>query len=61
MHQAALTTARQAGDRAGQADALNELGLLQRMTGDYPAAAASHQQALDLYHDLGDQPARPAP
>ena len=25
------------------------------MTGDYPAAAASHQQALDLYHDLGDQ------
>ena len=55
LHQAALTIARQAGDRVGQADALNELGLLQRMTGDYPAAAASHQQALELYRGLGDR------
>ena len=55
LHQAALATARQAGDRAGQAGALNELGLLQRATGDYPAAAASHQQALELYRGLGDR------
>ena len=55
LHQAALAAARQAGDRAGQAGALNELGLLQRVTGDYPAAAASHQQALELYRGLGDR------
>ncbi len=36
LHQAALATARQAGDRAGQAGALNELGILQRATGDLP-------------------------
>ena len=32
-----------------------ELGVLQRLTGDYPAAAASHQQALELFRDLGDR------
>ena len=55
LHQAALATARQAGDRAGQAGALNELGILQRVTGAHPAAAASHQQALELYRGLGDR------
>jgi tetratricopeptide (TPR) repeat protein len=56
LHQSALATARQVGDRAGQAGALNELGLLQWDTGDYPAdAAASCQQALDLYRGLGDR------
>jgi tetratricopeptide (TPR) repeat protein/transcriptional regulator with XRE-family HTH domain len=55
LHQTALTTARTAGDRAGQADNLDQLGILQRMTEDYPAAAASHQQALDLYRDVGDR------
>ena len=28
------------------------------LTGDYPAAAASHPQALDLYRDLGDRPGK---
>ena len=55
LHEAALATARQAGDRAGQAGTLNELGLLQRATGAHPAAAASHQQALELYRGLGDR------
>jgi tetratricopeptide (TPR) repeat protein/transcriptional regulator with XRE-family HTH domain len=55
LHQAALDTARQAGDRAGQASALNELGILQRASGDFPAAAACHQQALELYCGLGDR------
>ena len=55
LHQGALAAARQAGDRAGQAGALNELGLLQEATGDYPAAAASHQGALELYRGLGDR------
>ena len=55
LHQAALAAARQAGDRAGQAGALNELGILQRATGAHPAAAAGHQQALELYRGLGDR------
>jgi tetratricopeptide (TPR) repeat protein/transcriptional regulator with XRE-family HTH domain len=55
LHQAALATARQAGDQAGQADALNELGNLQWQTGNYPAAAASLTRALNLYRGLGDR------
>ena len=52
---AALATAQQAGDGAGQAGALNELGLLQRAAGDYQTATASHQQALELYCAMGDR------
>ena len=55
LHRAALAAAGRAGDRAGQADALNELGILHRATGDFPAAAASHRQALELYRGLGDR------
>jgi tetratricopeptide (TPR) repeat protein len=29
--------------------------MVQQLTGDYPAAAASHHQALELYRDIGDQ------
>jgi len=32
----------------------NDLGLVQKQTGDYPAATASHQQALTLSGDLGN-------
>jgi DNA-binding SARP family transcriptional activator/tetratricopeptide (TPR) repeat protein len=56
LHRTALTTARQAGDMAGQAGALDNLGLLEWLAGDFPGAAASHQKALALYRDLGDQP-----
>ena len=55
LHRGALAAARRTGDRAGQAGALNELGILHRVTGDFPAAVASHQQALDLYRGLGDR------
>lgn len=41
------------GDQLGRAIATYNLGELQRLTGDYPAAAASQQQALQLYRDLG--------
>ena len=61
LHQAALATARQAGDRAGQAGALNELGLLQRATGDYPAAAASHRRRWSCTAAWATGSARPAP
>ena len=32
---------------------LNDLGMVQQLTGDYSAAAASHQQALELFRELG--------
>jgi tetratricopeptide (TPR) repeat protein/transcriptional regulator with XRE-family HTH domain len=56
LHLGALTAARQAGDRLGEADTLTELGIVQRETGDYPAATASLARALALYGDGGDLP-----
>ncbi|HYB86132.1 MAG TPA: helix-turn-helix transcriptional regulator [Streptosporangiaceae bacterium] len=56
LHQSALATARQVGDRLGEADTLSTLGALQRETGHYPAAAASLARALALYVDAGDRP-----
>ena len=47
----ALALARSAGDRFVEGEALENLGTLQQLTGDYPAAAASHQQALALFGD----------
>jgi class 3 adenylate cyclase/tetratricopeptide (TPR) repeat protein len=56
QYRTALSAARQAGDRAGQAGALDELGLLQQLTGDYPAASATLGEAIGLFVDLGDLP-----
>ncbi len=55
LHLIALTAARQAGDRAGQAGTLHEQGILQTLAGDYPAAAESLAQAVALYADIGDR------
>ena len=54
QYQTALAAAIQAGDRPGEAGALDELGLLQQITGNYPAAAATLAQAVALYRDLDD-------
>jgi tetratricopeptide (TPR) repeat protein len=56
LYQSALTAARQAGDRLGEADTLDGLGVLQGDAGDYPAAAASLSRAVTLYADAGDLP-----
>jgi transcriptional regulator with XRE-family HTH domain/tetratricopeptide (TPR) repeat protein len=56
LHQIALTAARQAGDRLGEADTLDGLGVLQGDAGDYPAAAATLARAVALYGDAGDLP-----
>ena len=56
LNQTALAAARQAGDRLGEADTLAGLGVMQRETGDYAAAAASLAQAPAIYGDLGDRP-----
>ncbi|HXZ69727.1 MAG TPA: tetratricopeptide repeat protein, partial [Streptosporangiaceae bacterium] len=42
-------------DRFGQSWALDDLGVVQRLTGDYPAAESSHMQALAQFRDLGDR------
>jgi tetratricopeptide (TPR) repeat protein/transcriptional regulator with XRE-family HTH domain len=55
LQQTALTAARQAEDRPGQARALLLLGGAQVMTSDFPAGIASLTRALVLYRDLGDQ------
>jgi tetratricopeptide (TPR) repeat protein/transcriptional regulator with XRE-family HTH domain/DNA-binding transcriptional ArsR family regulator len=51
-YQQVLTLA-QLGDQLGQATALHHLGLVLRQADDYPAAAASLQQAADLFRRLG--------
>jgi tetratricopeptide (TPR) repeat protein/transcriptional regulator with XRE-family HTH domain len=55
LHRTALAAAREAGDRHGQADALNHLAIFQAGTGDVAAGAANQRQALTLYRDLGDR------
>jgi tetratricopeptide (TPR) repeat protein/transcriptional regulator with XRE-family HTH domain len=51
----ALTAARDAGNRHGEAKALNELGLLAWLTGNYPAAADDLARAMALYGEAGDR------
>ena len=55
LGQAALAAARTIGDRQGQGCALTQLGIVQELTGDYPAATASLTWALDLFGELGDR------
>jgi tetratricopeptide (TPR) repeat protein/transcriptional regulator with XRE-family HTH domain len=54
-HTAAIEAARHLGDRLGQATALTDLGVVRRLTGEYPAAAQVLEQALGIYRDLGDR------
>jgi tetratricopeptide (TPR) repeat protein/transcriptional regulator with XRE-family HTH domain len=56
LYQTALDAAVQAGDLTAQAGALDELGLLQQITGSYPAATATLARAAALYRDVGDLP-----
>ena len=58
QYRTALAAARQAGDRSGQAGLLDELGLLQQLTSDYPAATATLAEAIELFCDLGDRPSQ---
>jgi tetratricopeptide (TPR) repeat protein/transcriptional regulator with XRE-family HTH domain len=56
QYRTALSAAREAQDRSAQAGVLDELGLLQQLTGDYPAATGSLAEAIDLFRDVGDRP-----
>ena len=55
LHRTALAAAQSADDRSGRASALDELGLLAWLTGDYPAAAANLGRAAALHRDLDDR------
>lgn len=55
IHAAALRAARKAGDRLGEAETLNNLGVIQRLTQDYPSAVDSLTAAMDIYHGLGNR------
>jgi tetratricopeptide (TPR) repeat protein/transcriptional regulator with XRE-family HTH domain len=52
---AAIRAARHLGDRPGEANALNDLGVVRWATDDYPSATQVLEQALDIYRDLGDR------
>jgi DNA-binding SARP family transcriptional activator len=54
-HEAAAAAAADLGDRLGQASALNQVGLLRRLTGEYPAAELVLDQALSLFRGLGER------
>jgi tetratricopeptide (TPR) repeat protein/transcriptional regulator with XRE-family HTH domain len=55
LHHIALETARHASDQLAEAGALANLGDMQRLTGDFPAATVSFTQALELDRRLGDR------
>ncbi len=57
-HTTAWRAAQHLGDRPGQAGALNNLGSVRGMTGDYPGAARDLQEALGISRDLGDRPSQ---
>ncbi|MGH3159257.1 MAG: BTAD domain-containing putative transcriptional regulator, partial [Streptosporangiaceae bacterium] len=54
-HTTALDSARHLSDRPSQANTLNELGAVRRMTGDSQGAAADLESALSIYRDLSDR------
>ncbi len=55
LHQAALQAARDAGNRLAEARALTDLGDMQFLTDDYPAADGTLTRALEVYRGLGDR------
>jgi tetratricopeptide (TPR) repeat protein/transcriptional regulator with XRE-family HTH domain len=55
LHTAAIEAARRLGYRLGEANALNDLGDVRWLTGDYPGSAHALEQALEIYRDLGDR------
>jgi len=54
-HTTAATAAQHVSDRLGQANALNDLGIMRLGTGDYPGAARDLEEALGIYGDLGSR------
>lgn len=55
IHTSAREAAHRSGDRVGEANALDNLGLVHRWQGRYPQAAEHHQKALALFRENGDR------
>jgi DNA-binding SARP family transcriptional activator/tetratricopeptide (TPR) repeat protein len=55
LHAAAVDAARRLGDQPGEAGALLDLGDVQCMTSDYPAATSALEQALVIFRHIGDR------
>lgn len=55
VHRVAANSAHNTGDRRGKADALTELGVVQRFMANYRQAAQTLTDAVDLYDDVGDR------
>jgi DNA-binding SARP family transcriptional activator/Tfp pilus assembly protein PilF len=55
VHTHALHAAERSGDRAAQADALRNLGMVDYRLGRYQQAAHQIRQALEICRDLGDR------
>jgi tetratricopeptide (TPR) repeat protein len=54
-HATAVRSAWHLGDRLGQANALNNLGIVRLLPGDFRGAAGDLEQALVIYRDIGDR------
>jgi tetratricopeptide (TPR) repeat protein/transcriptional regulator with XRE-family HTH domain len=54
-HGIAAQAARYLGDRLAQASALNDLGVVQQLMGNYAEAGEALQDALAIYRDLGNR------
>jgi tetratricopeptide (TPR) repeat protein/transcriptional regulator with XRE-family HTH domain len=54
-HAAAVDSARQLGDRVGEAIALGDLGDIRRLIGDYQGAAEAARAALQIFRDIGER------
>jgi DNA-binding SARP family transcriptional activator len=55
LHTAAARAAQRLGDQPGHANALLNLGDVQFLISDFPGAAGTLEQALDIYRDIGDR------
>jgi tetratricopeptide (TPR) repeat protein len=54
-HASAVAAAQRLGDLPAEAAATADLGVIRRLTGDYPEAAEAFGRALSIYRDLGDR------
>ena len=54
-HATAVRAAQNIGDRLGQANALNDLGAVRHITGDYAAATRDLREGLAISRDIGDR------
>jgi DNA-binding SARP family transcriptional activator/Tfp pilus assembly protein PilF len=55
VNQTALAVARGSGDRAAEAQALNNLGVVHWRQGQYAQALACNQRSLAIFRELGDR------